>query len=479
MGGVIVAQTEIIKQETWDDVFFPVEIKDFYLVNQSNDLVNARQDLNITERRIIFSLISLVQPEDEEMKTYILSIKHLAELCGLEGNSFHQRVEKAVEELQRKKVVIEKYENGKRTFTDNINWIQQSTYLHQQGLIRIKLSDELAAHLVGLKTYTKYRLYNVLRLRSDYSWRMYELLKEKETFQRKRVLTIDELRKKLNIPDGKLEDTKNLKRVVLEKSKKELEEKTDIKFTYEVHKKVGRKIHSFIFHIEKNEKNIRKMQSSEAIKYDVQTLFNRLTFYGVNRKVITKIIDEYHPRYIDDNLSHVIKTKKEKGGIDNISGYIVDSLKNNWANSAYTVEDVLDTDEIAAANMEFYKAIEEETRRNLETLRDIYKTYNEMILDAARSGGEVAMQAKREERDQIYYRTFNEIFNYRTQKNIPHLTEADLDNEAALIEAFREWQESRGQSFGASTNPVYDIPVRDKHNAIDMPMDEEDEDLPF
>lgn len=43
----------------------PATFKDYYWINQSKSLINARQDLSLLERRLIFSLVSLVQPDDE------------------------------------------------------------------------------------------------------------------------------------------------------------------------------------------------------------------------------------------------------------------------------------------------------------------------------------------------------------------------------------------------------------------------------
>jgi plasmid replication initiation protein len=70
--------------------------------------INSRQDLTLTEKRIIFSLISLIQPEDKEPKTYTFSIKELADLIGVTEKSFYDRVEKTLDSLRSKVLVLEK-----------------------------------------------------------------------------------------------------------------------------------------------------------------------------------------------------------------------------------------------------------------------------------------------------------------------------------------------------------------------------------
>lgn len=200
-------------QLTFDQELFEAEIKPSYWVNQSTDLVNMRQDLNLTERRIIYSLIALVQPDDKDFKTYVVQIKELAELIGITENSFYERVEKAIDGLQSKQLVIERG-TGNNKIIDKITWVQRATYIRGEGQIRIKLSEDLAQYLLNLKSYTKYRLMNVLKLKSEYSWRIYELLKEREwrhkpiivgerKWKTSRVVKVEDLRKLLNIPEDK------------------------------------------------------------------------------------------------------------------------------------------------------------------------------------------------------------------------------------------------------------------------------------
>ncbi len=53
------------------------------LVTKSNALITASYDLSLEEQRIVITLASLVQPEDEEFKSYRFSIKEFIELLGI------------------------------------------------------------------------------------------------------------------------------------------------------------------------------------------------------------------------------------------------------------------------------------------------------------------------------------------------------------------------------------------------------------
>lgn len=59
-----------------------------YLVTKSNYFImNSSYDLSLEEQKIILTLASMVQPEDEEFKSYKFSIKEFRELLGGEDKS--------------------------------------------------------------------------------------------------------------------------------------------------------------------------------------------------------------------------------------------------------------------------------------------------------------------------------------------------------------------------------------------------------
>lgn len=453
--------------------FEPADIKPHYLINQSNELINSKQDLTLTERRIIFSLISLVQPEDETMKTYSLPIKKLADLIGITEKSFYARVERTVDSLQRKVLIFEYIDKQGQRITRKINWIQEATYLRGQGLIRIKLSDALASHfLLKLNSYTKYQLFNVLQLKSDYSWRMYELLKEKQPFKKPRVLRIEELRHLLNIPDDKLKETKALKKVVLEKAKQELKDKTDIYFEYEVHQKIGRKIDSFIFYIHRNEKNIKKHQTKESADFELRNLYNRLMGYGINRKTASDLINKYHPQYIEENLVYALNEQ----GIRNLTGYIIIAIKDNYAESPFEYdENSYETQLFQFAAGEYGAAIKQQNRMDIQRLAEILAHSNESAKKAAERNDNETLLMLRSSRENSLFKAFEEIRATRDKMEYPNLTEDDFKEEKQddLIPYLRKWEKQQENLL------VDDLPIPVSISIGDNDDDIEDEDLPY
>jgi tetratricopeptide (TPR) repeat protein len=99
-----------------------------------------------------------------------------------------------------------------------------------------------------------YKLWNALRLKSVNQLRMYEILKQYEK-KGERNLSVEELKELLGIEKDKYPEYKVFKRDVLDVCQKALAEQTDITFTFEISKRVGKggKIHSLLFAIKKND----------------------------------------------------------------------------------------------------------------------------------------------------------------------------------------------------------------------------------
>ena len=58
-----------------------------YIVAQGNNLVEARHNKPLTarEQKIVLTMVSMIQPTDEDFKDYRISIKEFSEMLGLKG----------------------------------------------------------------------------------------------------------------------------------------------------------------------------------------------------------------------------------------------------------------------------------------------------------------------------------------------------------------------------------------------------------
>lgn len=414
-----------------EDSEVPATIKDYYWINQSKEIINAQQDLTLMERRLIFALVSLVQPDDDEFKTYTVQIKDLANLLGVAEKSFYERVEKTVDQLQSKQLVIE---NDK--IRQKITWVQSATYVKGEGRVTIKLSEDLAPFFRNLKrAYTKYRLKNVLMLKSEYSWRLYEILKERE-FRKERVLRISELRHLMNIPDDKYKMLKHL-RELLDSAQKEIEDKTDISFTYDVHKRIGRSVDSFIFKISNNTKTNQNEQ--EIANYDAETLLHLLAEHGIHRKKAVQLARKYHPFYLEENVRHAISINIGDS-IRNMAGFLIKAIEDNYANSNWDFphEDALFGLEIR--NVE--QRMEEATAADVEILRNVARNYRDLInRESSKITNADDLHKFGKERDDILLKSLDTIQKKRKNSHMPPLLFEDLMQEPYLKQTYERWEE--------------------------------------
>ncbi|MCM3715431.1 replication initiation protein [Alkalihalobacillus oceani] len=299
---------------------FESKISPEYLVTQSNSLIEAPQNLTLQEKRIILTLASLVQPEDDNFRVHRIKVKDLADIIGIKEKNFYSKVESVVEKLQNKTITIET-ERSKL----NMHWLSSSEYFKGQGYVELEFSEKLRPFLLELKqNYTPFKLRNVLQLRSEYYIRIYELLKQYEKLK-KRAFSISELKFHLNIPPDKYEKYAHLKSRIILKAQSELTENTDLTFDFE-ERKEGRKVVGIIFYIKKNQKLLKEVIGNEKLDSNSSNLLIR---FGVRPDKAREIVKEYSEEQINQNINYILETKNHLE-IDNISGYVIAAIENNY-----------------------------------------------------------------------------------------------------------------------------------------------------
>jgi plasmid replication initiation protein len=217
-----------------------------YLVTKANTLITSNYDLSLEEQRVILTLASTVQPNDEDFKPYTFKIKDFMELLGVEAKSKYSVIPKVTKELMQK--VLEIKQDNKII---QVAWLSSAVYEKGSGTVELEFSPRLKPFMLGLKEfYTSYRLKNVLELKGKYSIRMYEILKSNE-FKKVAEIKVDELRKILKADTGSYLVYQNFRNRIILQAQKELNEKTDISFDFE-EIKTGRKVTDLKFYIKSN-----------------------------------------------------------------------------------------------------------------------------------------------------------------------------------------------------------------------------------
>ena len=226
-------------------------MKNRNIVKQDYHLVNAKYKLNTSEIKFIMTVLAQVDKDDVDFKEYEIKISELE--AKLQSEQNETRLKQFAKKILSKPLEVPT-NDGWVIF----NWFEHIEYLRGHSKFKVSISKKLKPYLLELKErFVKYNLKYILPLTSNYSIRLYQLLKEYETLTR-RTFTVTELQDLLQVPPS-LKIYNRFKEKVLVIAEKELIENCDIFFEFEEIKD-GRKINEILFRIKPNSKNIEKNQ---------------------------------------------------------------------------------------------------------------------------------------------------------------------------------------------------------------------------
>lgn len=214
-----------------------VEIREYQIV-KANDLIQkTRHNLSTQEQKIILYLITKIKPEDEELKLYEFKIKEFCLVCGIDSDNGknYSNLKRTIKKLADKSFWIKLDNKGNETL---LRWIDRPYINTESGTIQIKLDELMKPYLLQLKKkFTQFSLYYTLAMRSQYSIRLYELLKSYESLGQQEF-EIEELKKQLFADTYKR--YVDFKRKVIDIALREINNLSDISVTYELEKESRR-----------------------------------------------------------------------------------------------------------------------------------------------------------------------------------------------------------------------------------------------
>jgi len=218
------------------------------LVVQSNPLVQGQYKLGLLPQILIRKLVSMIRPADDQLEKvyYRFYVRDFAELIGREDHDVIIDVIKAAKKLKSTPIKVIKPKSVLET-----SWIASFEYHKGEGWIEFEFSSKLETELLKIKEqFTQYYLKNISQFKSQYSIRIYELLRQYIGLGL-REIKLDELKKILGIAEGEYHQFGHLRSRVLEPSRQEINKKTDIEFKWKPKKHV-RKIVAIEFYDIKN-----------------------------------------------------------------------------------------------------------------------------------------------------------------------------------------------------------------------------------
>lgn len=276
-------------------------------VVKSNHLIEAKYKLSVIEQKLVLFFISKIKESDTEFFKSSISVKEFLEITNIKNNSIYNDLFNTSKSIMSKPIAIKDY----NSFLI-IGWFSSIEYIN--GEIVAIFNQELRPYLLQMKEhFTMYQINNIIKLKSVYSIRIYELLKQYEKVGN-RIIKIEELRDILKIDDNEYKMYAHLKQRIVLPAKEELLKNSDIFFDFD-EIKTGRKVVAINFIITKNSIN-----NIEYFVNDVVEMLKNILQIDIAENLIvnlaTQIVQEY--KDLDDFLNKIkirltsIATKSER-----------------------------------------------------------------------------------------------------------------------------------------------------------------------
>jgi plasmid replication initiation protein len=304
------------------------------LIVKSNSLLQHPLYKTSIELKI-FSRIVLAIREAPERDTFTFSVSSLLNDFGCNEDDY-DRLKKVAKNMSGKTIDIN--QSSSDDICDIVVIFRRIT-VSKKGLITFKIEDDIKPFIIDLtNNFTQYYFENIAKLKSSFSIRMYEFLKQYESIGNRKV-TITALRHFLNISDEKYPLYADLKKKAIFVSQKELKEKTDLSFEFE-EIKLGRKVHEINFIIGEGLKKPITIQRIPTLT-DTEIAITLNPIYDLIKKLIPNIADSklreilttYEMAQVFNAVAIVEKYKTKDTDAD-LAGLFVSALKQGWNNQS-------------------------------------------------------------------------------------------------------------------------------------------------
>ena len=299
------------------------------LIVQHNDLIEARYRLSLQEKRVILWLLTQVKSDDKDFKLHKLEISEFAKMTDIVVDSRYSELRKITRRLIQR--ALEVYDHSSCTLIQ-FSWLSFAKYYLKKGYVELRFDPALKPYLLQLKShFTKLTLSDMMQLNSMYAIRFYELLKQYELIGQ-REISVKDFREYCGIEDHEYKKYNDFKKDVLERAKKEINEKTDLKINY-TEIKESRKIVAIKWTITKKnietEEHLKKVAILKKELRSDKIVIDALMEYGVSRQMAKQLIKNYSEDVVKDSIQ-VVNLQIERNNAKNPKALLLASIKNKW-----------------------------------------------------------------------------------------------------------------------------------------------------
>lgn len=358
------------------------------LVVKDNKLIEARYRLTLNEQKVIYAIISTINPELEKGNIKCtFDLNQLSEFCNINKKNASRDIQEVTRLLKSRVLSIK---NGKSTL--QIGWINYAEY--KDGIVEFEIHEKLKPYLCGLKSaFTSIDTMELMSFKSSYTGRIYELVYQYRKIG-SRTISLEDLKDYLGLDGKEYALFGHIKARIIVPALKEINKNTKYNISCD-YIKTGRKITDLEFHISEKNKTYEEILEEkgqtniisaieiaegetsaikEPPKRSKMPLENDLSKY-LKKDILKGFLNEYGQEYCEIQLEYSLKH-----ATDNIGGYLVNAIKNDYAGFEKVKESKKDK-EIALQKAE---KLQEEQERLLQeqfnfegsTTNNFLKEYN-------------------------------------------------------------------------------------------------------
>lgn len=220
-------------------------------------LISASYSLNLSESRLL--LLTLIIAKEllhaAKLNTLLgnrieVSAERYADMFDVPKESAYRLIQDTCRSLFKRQFSYTEQANNGNLWHRTSHWVIDIAYLNETNTVSLNLAPAVISSIVDLEQHlTSYDVRKVVNLNNAHTIRLYELLTTLHHTGETPKVSLKQLRNKLGILEGEYKRMFDFKRQILDYSVEQINKHTDIKVSYEQHKKV-RTVSGFTFKIE-------------------------------------------------------------------------------------------------------------------------------------------------------------------------------------------------------------------------------------
>jgi len=238
---------------------------------QAPSVVGGRYSLSKSEGDLVYALLTSIDKYDEDFKDYTFTKKQLEAKLGLTINT--KQLRDTAKSLMSKILEVVRDEDD----WELLSWFSYFSY--KNSTITCRFDKAMKPFFIELQQYVLADFRQIIQIQSEYSRRIYFLLKEQMKFGT-RIFNVEELQDKLQVKKS-YKSYGKFKQGILLQAVKDINKYTDIEIKnigtvkepiYFEEVKPSRKVEEIIFHFKKNWNDIkmfidyiRELHTNEAL----------------------------------------------------------------------------------------------------------------------------------------------------------------------------------------------------------------------